>query len=61
MLPLEHERGFLSSEGLSVKEIFKDYFINEGAVSWQTVFIIIQTKIIIIMFFNFRIFILFLI
>lgn len=36
MLPLEHERGFLSSEGLSVREIFKDYFVNEGAVPWQT-------------------------
>lgn len=23
MLPLEHERGFLSSEGLAVREIFK--------------------------------------
>jgi len=36
MLPLEHERGFLSSEGLAVREIFKDYFVNEGAVPWQT-------------------------
>jgi len=36
MLPLEYERGFLSSEGLSVREIFKDYFVNEGAVPWQT-------------------------
>jgi len=36
MTPLEHERGFLSTEGLAVRDIFKDYFVNEGAVQWQT-------------------------
>jgi len=36
MTPLEHGRGFLSSEGLTVRDIFKDYFANEGAVPWQT-------------------------
>ncbi|KAL4123037.1 hypothetical protein QTP88_015269 [Uroleucon formosanum] len=36
MTPLEHERGFLSIEGLAVRDIFKDYFVNEGAVQRQT-------------------------
>lgn len=31
MTSLEHEKGFLSSEGLVVKDI-KDYFDNKGSV-----------------------------
>jgi hypothetical protein len=36
MAPLEHEKDFLSSEGLVVRDTFKDYFANERAVPWQT-------------------------
>jgi len=36
ILSLEHEKGILSPEGLVIREIFKDYFVNEGAVPWQT-------------------------
>jgi len=36
MTSLASESGFLSTEGIAVRDIFKDYFVNEGAVSWQT-------------------------
>lgn len=36
MTSLVSESGFLSTEGIAVRAIFKDYFVNEGAVSWQT-------------------------
>jgi len=36
MTSLASESGFLSTEGLAVRDIFKDYFVNEGVVSWQT-------------------------
>jgi len=35
MTSLASESGFLSTEGIAVRDIFKDYFVNKGAVSWQ--------------------------
>jgi len=36
MTTLASESGFLSTEGIAVRHIFKNYFVNEGAVTWQT-------------------------
>lgn len=36
MTSLAIESGFLSTEEIAVRNIFKDYFVNEGAITWQT-------------------------
>lgn len=36
MTSLASESGFLSTEGVAVRDIFKEYFVNEGAATWQT-------------------------
>jgi len=36
MTSLAGESGFLSTEGVAVRDIFKEYFVNEGAATWQT-------------------------
>lgn len=36
MESLASENGFLSSNSIVVRNIYKDFFVNEGAVPWQT-------------------------
>lgn len=35
IIPITRDGGFLNAEGFSVRDSFKDFFNNEGSVSWQ--------------------------
>jgi len=35
MVPFLNESGFTNAEGIIVRDAFKAYFSNEGAVPWQ--------------------------
>lgn len=35
IIPIARGGGFANAEGFDVREAYKDFFNNEGAVSWQ--------------------------